>query len=109
MFFLVLRYFQPQGEDRFSMVTACFPDKSAFFARGARCKNFAQTRDRLIVKKIHEYQQHAAECRDMARTSPPAHRQQLEQMAETWEQLADARRRQLEKQGKTADEDADAN
>ena len=44
-----------------------------------------------------------------ARTAPPAHRQQLEQMAETWEQLADARRRQLKKQGKTADEDADAN
>jgi hypothetical protein len=41
----------------------------------------------------------------MARTAPPAHRQQLEQMAETWEQLAENRKRQLEKQGKsTADE-----
>jgi hypothetical protein len=60
------------------------------------------------VKKIHEYQQHAAECRDMARTASPAHRQQLEQMAETWEQLAEARRRQLERQGKTVDEDTDA-
>jgi len=37
----------------------------------------------------------------MARTAPPAHRQQLEQMAETWEQLAENRKRQLEKQGKS--------
>ncbi len=57
------------------------------------------------MKKHHEYLRHAAECRDMARTAPPAHRQQLEQMAETWEQLAENRKRQLEKQGKsTADE-----
>jgi hypothetical protein len=60
------------------------------------------------VKKIHEYRQHAAECRDMARTAPPAHRQQLEQMAETWEQLANARRRQLAKQSKTSEEDTAA-
>lgn len=56
------------------------------------------------MKKMQEYLQHAAECRDMARTAPPAHRQQLEQMAETWEQLADARKRQLEKQGKSDDD-----
>jgi hypothetical protein len=42
-----------------------------------------------IVKKVEEYLQHAAECRDMARTASPSHRQQLQQMAETWEQLAD--------------------
>jgi hypothetical protein len=60
------------------------------------------------VKKIHQYRQHAAECRDMARTAPPAHRQQLEQMAETWEQLANARRRQLAKQSKTSEEDTAA-
>jgi ferric-dicitrate binding protein FerR (iron transport regulator) len=41
----------------------------------------------------------------MARTASPAHRQQLEQMAETWEQLAEARKRQLEKQGKTVDDE----
>jgi len=29
----------------------------------------------------------------MARTASPAHRQHLEQMAETWEQLAEARKR----------------
>jgi hypothetical protein len=35
----------------------------------------------------------------MARTAAPEHRKQLEQMAETWEQLAAARKRQLEKDG----------
>ena len=49
------------------------------------------------MKKIEEYFQYAAECRDMARTASPAHRQQLEQMAETWEQLANARKHQMEK------------
>ena len=49
------------------------------------------------MKKIEEYIKHAAECRDMARTASPAHRQQLEQMAETWEQLANARKHQMEK------------
>lgn len=36
----------------------------------------------------------------MARTAPPGHRQQLEQMAATWEQLASARQRKLLKGGK---------
>ena len=57
------------------------------------------------MKKLHEYLKHAAECRDMARTALPSHRQQLEQMATTWEQLADARKRQLARQGKSEDED----
>jgi hypothetical protein len=39
----------------------------------------------------------------MARTASPAHRQQLEQMAETWDQLAGARRHQLEKRRVSAD------
>ena len=55
------------------------------------------------MKKINEYLLHVAECREMARTASPTHRQQLEQMAETWEQLADTRKRQLERQGKKAD------
>ena len=55
------------------------------------------------MKKIEEYLQHAAECREMARTASPAHRQQLEQMAETWDQLAGARRHQLEKRRVSAD------
>jgi hypothetical protein len=57
------------------------------------------------VKKMHEYLEHAAECREMARTASHTHRLQLEQMAETWEQLADARKRQLEKLGKDDDDD----
>ena len=50
------------------------------------------------MKKIDEYLRHSHECRDMARTAPPAHRVQLEQMAQTWEQLAAARKRQLERE-----------
>ena len=49
------------------------------------------------MQKLEEYLQHAAECREMTRTASPAHRQQLEQMAETWDQLAEARRRHLER------------
>jgi hypothetical protein len=57
------------------------------------------------LKKLHEYQQHAAECRDMAAHTPSlTHRQQLENMAATWDQLADARRRKLEKLGKTQED-----
>jgi len=51
----------------------------------------------IFVKKIEEYLQHAAECRQMALSSPPQHREQLEEMAKTWEQLAEARRRDLSK------------
>ena len=57
------------------------------------------------MKKIHEYREHAAECRDMARVASAAHRTQLEQMAATWDQLAEARARQLAKDGKTEEED----
>jgi hypothetical protein len=53
----------------------------------------------LALKKIQEYLQHAADCREMARTATAAHRQQLEQMAETWEQLAQSRQRELHMSG----------
>lgn len=59
------------------------------------------------MKKLHEYREHAAECREMARTAPLAHRQQLEQMAATWEQLAAARQRKLLKAGTTDDRSDD--
>ena len=52
------------------------------------------------MKKMTDYLRHAAECRDMARSASPSHKHQLEQMADVWEQLADARRRKLEKEGK---------
>ncbi len=44
----------------------------------------------------------------MARNAQPTQRSQLIQMAETWEQLAEARRRQLEKEGKTEESDGPA-
>ena len=37
----------------------------------------------------------------MARTAQPQHRVQLEDMAQTWEQLAEARRKQLERDGQS--------
>ena len=46
------------------------------------------------MDKIEKYLRYAADCREMARTSSPAHRQQLEQMAKTWEQLAKSREQQ---------------
>ena len=76
----------------------------ATFAHG----NGARSAPRLGIfnlKKLHEYLQHAAECRDMARTASPAHRQHLEQMAETWEQLAEARKRKLEKHAQSPEDD----
>src|SRR5262249_42559602 len=70
----------------FPIVTPCFP--TACFSEGTGISSFSRTRDRPIVKKILEYQQRAPECGDMALTVLPAPRQQLEQMAETWDQLA---------------------
>jgi hypothetical protein len=61
----------------------------------------------FCVRKLSEYREHAAECRELARTAPPTHRQQLEQMATTWEQLAVARHRKLLRQGNTDKADDD--
>ena len=49
------------------------------------------------MQKVEEYLMHASECREMARTASPKHRQQLENMVATWEQLAEVRKRQLRK------------
>ena len=54
------------------------------------------------MNKLDEYLKHADECREMARVALPAHRIQLEQMAATWEQLAEARKRQLAKAAEAA-------
>jgi len=40
------------------------------------------------LKRVEEFRRYAAECRDMARTAPLEQRQKLQQMAQTWEQLA---------------------
>ncbi len=57
------------------------------------------------VRKYNDYLRHAAECREMARTALPGHRVQLEQMADVWEELAEARKRQLERRGLSVEED----
>jgi hypothetical protein len=40
------------------------------------------------LKRVEEFGRYAAECRDMARTALLDQRQKLQQMAQTWEQLA---------------------
>jgi hypothetical protein len=50
------------------------------------------------MRKISEYQEHANECRLLARTAvSPEHKAMLENMAQTWESLAEERKRRLEK------------
>ena len=46
------------------------------------------------MQKVLEYEQHAAECREMAaQMRNPRYKKQLEDMAEVWERLARERRR----------------
>jgi hypothetical protein len=50
------------------------------------------------MRKIDDYLKHAQECRTLARNMAPGEqRDQLLNMAETWELLAQERRRELEK------------
>ena len=58
------------------------------------------------MRKVEDYLRHAAECWDMARSASPSHRQQLEQMAETWSSLLSCRR-QLSRRGETEDKAPD--
>jgi len=51
------------------------------------------------MRKVAEYEQHAKECRDMARRMRDQHhKKQLEDMAETWEMLASERATQRAKE-----------
>lgn len=51
------------------------------------------------MRKIEEYEQHAEECRRLAKKMQNLeHKKSLEEMAEAWAMLARERRRQLEKQ-----------
>jgi hypothetical protein len=51
------------------------------------------------MKKIAEYQQHAAQCRQMAaKATNPDHKMWLEQMAHAWDELALGREARLEKE-----------
>jgi hypothetical protein len=57
------------------------------------------------MKKRSDYLKHAEECREMARTARPEHKTQLEEMARTWEQLAETRSKRLVKQEKPEEPD----
>lgn len=55
------------------------------------------------MKKVAEYQAHAAECRLMAsRTANPEHKAMLGRMAETWENLAKDRLERQERKQRIA-------
>jgi hypothetical protein len=48
------------------------------------------------MRKVSEYEQHAAECRQLAaQMKNPQHKMQLEQMAAAWDMMAQSRRKQL--------------
>ena len=65
-------------------------------------------RGTFSLKKLHEYLQQLQNARTWRVTASPAHSQHLEQMAETWEQLAEARKRKLEKNDQILDDDYSA-
>jgi len=49
------------------------------------------------MQKLAEYLQHAIECRELANTTAsPKHRAKLENMAVTWESLAELRKQRLD-------------
>jgi hypothetical protein len=50
----------------------------------------------LHMKKVQEYLERAAECRETAKTVVPEHREELEEMARAWDQLAASRRGAIE-------------
>jgi hypothetical protein len=50
------------------------------------------------MKKAEDYRAHAAECRELAARGDERSRQQLLQMAETWESLAVEREKKLARQ-----------
>ena len=50
------------------------------------------------MRKVSEYEQHAAECRQMAaRTKDPMQKKQYQEMADAWAMLARERAKQLAK------------
>jgi hypothetical protein len=50
------------------------------------------------MRKLSEYKDHAQECRRLAtQMQNPAHKTQLQEMAQTWEMLAAEREKQLKR------------
>jgi hypothetical protein len=48
------------------------------------------------MRKVSEYEEHAAECRKLAaQIKDPKHKAQLEEMASAWDMMARVRRDQL--------------
>jgi hypothetical protein len=47
------------------------------------------------LKKAHEYREHAEECRRLAKTASGEHKAHLENMAETWDNLAKDREERI--------------
>jgi hypothetical protein len=57
------------------------------------------------MRKVSEYEEHAEECRKMARqTKNPQHKKQLEEMAQTWDMLAKERAKQIAKEGEAGEQ-----
>jgi hypothetical protein len=53
------------------------------------------------MRKVSEYQEHAEECRKMARqTTNKQHKKQLEDMAQAWDMLVKGREKQVSKEQK---------
>ncbi len=67
------------------------------------------------MRKVSEYETHAAECRKMAaQMKDPEQKAQLEEMAKTWDMMAGVRKKQLrmkhgKKPGEAASDDASGN
>ncbi len=60
------------------------------------------------MKKTEEYKQRAQECRDLAKRTGPGHeRDQLLEMAETWDRLSEERTRKREQSIDTSRSDGD--
>jgi hypothetical protein len=56
------------------------------------------------MDKVDDYKQHADDCRRMARSAAtPEHKSALLRMAETWDNLADARAVELERAKRIAE------
>jgi len=47
-----------------------------------------------LMRTVEEYRNNARQCREMATHAKPEHRRILQEMAATWERLADERERQ---------------
>jgi hypothetical protein len=53
----------------------------------------------VVMRKVADYRNHAEKCRELASSmTRPVDRDTMEQIAQSWEMLADLRKRDLEPQ-----------